>query len=255
MSVKDENLIEKIKTHLIHTISETNGVSLNHTLELMSYNYTINQDPQLMRLLNEFRRLITAFQKDEVDISTLIGHPFSIGLKRFFKEFPIPFHEEHIHLTGSLSADFIFPKIKKLLDGPQKKLIEKKITEVYGKDALPINSREDIDKLIRLKDGEQFKTYLKILYLAKLILNSKKAHKEAAYHMAKELYEKYNVGKIRLKFTLSRTTGISEEIVPGQDKLTEEDVVLGLYEGFMKFKDEFPKFDFVLSPSFRNSRC
>jgi hypothetical protein len=35
------------------------------------------------------------------------------------------------------------------------------------------------------------------------------------------------------------------------ENLTEDDVVLGLYEGFMKFKEEKPFFNFVLSPSFR----
>jgi hypothetical protein len=122
---------------------------------------------------------------------------------------------------------------------------------VYGDDALPITCVEDVDNLIRLKDSERFDRYLLILYLAKLILTSKEAHRAASYHMAKELYEKYNVGMIRLKFTLSRATTSELDQIPGLETLTEEDVVMGLYEGFMQFKQEVPEFDFVLSPCFR----
>src|SRR5690606_32928944 len=64
-------------------------------------------------------------------------------------------------------------------------------------------------------------------------------------------YNKYNVGKIRLKFTLSRANQSADEQIPGLESLTEEDVVLGLYDGFMQFKAEVPEFDFVLSPCFR----
>jgi adenosine deaminase len=184
-------------------------------------------------------------------METLLEHELSNSFFTFLKNFPLPYHEEHIHLTGSLSAEFIFPHLKKLLEGPHQSVIEKKIKSVYGEDSIPIKSVSDVDQLIRLKDGEQFKTYLKILYLPKLILNSRIIHEEAAYHMAHELYSKYNVGKIRLKFTLSRSTGISDEQIPGIENLTEDDVVLGLYDGFMRFKKEHAFFNFILSPSFR----
>src|SRR5690606_37530988 len=118
----------------------------------------------------------------------------------------------------------------------------------YGDKSVPVTSVEDVDRLIRLKEGELFKTYLKILYLPKLILNSKQAHVDAAYHMAKELYSKYNVGMIRLKFTLSRANQMDTEQIPGLDDVTEEDVVLGLNEGFKKFQKEYPFFTYVLSP-------
>ena len=190
-------------------------------------------------------------KNNEVDITTLIGHPFSEAFFEFLKDFPIPYHEEHIHLTGSLTAEFIYPHLKKLLDGPQREIYLKKISEVYETDAGQIKDASDVDRLIRLKDGELFKTYLKILYIPKLILITREIHEEAAYHMAKELYEKYNVGKIRLKFTLSRQTGMSDEQIPGIENLTEEDVILGLYNGFMKFKKENSFFNFILSPSFR----
>lgn len=248
---KKEKIILDIKHALIYIISETNGITISDTLELLAYHPDLKRNPLVEKSLGEFRKLIAGFHNNEVEISTLLSHPFSQAFFGFFKEFPLPYHEEHIHLTGSLSAEFIYPRLKKLLDGPDKKLYEDKIKQVYGESAIPVKSVEDVDRLIRLKEGEQFKTYLKILYLSKLILTTKEAHYEAAYHMASELYEKYNVGKIRLKFTLSRSTGISDEQIPGLESLTEDDVVLGLYEGFMKFKSEKPFFNFILSPSFR----
>ena len=102
----------------------------------------------------------------------------------FFLAFPIPFHDEHIHLTGSLDAEFIYPRLVALLEGPDGELYEAKIREVYGGDALPIRSAEDVDRLIRLGEEDQFDRYLQILYLAKLVLTSREAHRDAAYHMA-----------------------------------------------------------------------
>ncbi|MBP9681397.1 MAG: hypothetical protein KBD76_08325 [Bacteriovorax sp.] len=251
MYSKNEKGIKDIKHALIDIISETNGVTINDILELLSFNPTFKKNQYVDKSLTEFRKLLNGFQSSEVDITTLLGHPFSEAFFEFFKDFPLPYHEEHIHLTGSLSAEFIYPRLKKLLDGPQSSLYAEKISQVYGKEALPIKSVSDVDRLIRLKEGELFKTYLKILYLPKLILTNKQTHIDAAYHMASDLYNKYNVGKIRLKFTLSRSTGLSDEQIPGLEHLTEEDVVLGLYEGFMKFKSEKPFFQFILSPSFR----
>jgi len=241
-----------IKNSLIKVISETNGINLNDTLELLSYSNDFNEQNGIHQTwLNEFRELLHQFQNNEITIQTLVSHPFSDAFFEFFKNFPLTYHEEHIHLTGSLSAEFIYPRLKTLLNGKDRAIYESKIKEVYGDNSLPINSVEDVNRLIRLKEGEQFKTYLKILYLAKLILNSKEAHEAAAFHMAEELYLKYNVGKIRLKFTLSRSTSSSDEQIPGLDNLSEEDVVLGLYNGFSKFKKLNPFFQFVLSPSFR----
>lgn len=254
MFTKKEKIIKEIKKVLIDIISETNGVTINDTLELLSFSPVLKKNQLVEKSLFEFRKLINGFQSNEVDISTLLGHPFSEAFFEFFKEFPIPYHEEHIHLTGSLSAEFIYPRLKKLLDGPDSEMYNQKIAEVYGASSIPINSVEDVDQLIRLKDGELFKTYLKILFLPKLILTDRQSHIDAAYHMASELYTRYNVGKIRLKFTLSRTNSLSDEQIPGLDKLSEDDVVLGLYEGFMKFKEEKPFFNFVLSPSFRKEQ-
>ena len=251
MGLKNEKVIKDLKHALIDIISESNGINIYDTLELLSFDTSLKKNLMAEKSITEFRKLLSGFQNNAVDITTLLGHPFSEAFFEFFKDFPLPYHEEHIHLTGSLSAEFIYPHIKKLLDGPEGELYAKKIAEVYGSDALPIENVSDVDQLIRLKEGELFKTYLKILYLPKLILTSREIHKEAAYHMACDLYQKYNVGKIRLKFTLSRQTGVALEQIPGIENLTEEDVILGLYDGFMQFKKENPFFQFILSPSFR----
>ncbi|MEE3079224.1 MAG: hypothetical protein VX341_07810 [Bdellovibrionota bacterium] len=251
MYKKREQMIKSLYCEIVKIISETNGINLNDTLELLSHSESIKDNPTLEKSINEFIKLLASFQVDEVDIETLLGHPVSDALFDFFKNFPLQYHEEHIHLTGSLTAEFIFPRLKKLLKSKNKSIYEKKIKDVYGEDALPIESVEDVDNLIRLKDGEQFSRYLEILYLAKLILKSKKDHEDAAYHMASELYHKYNVGSLRLKFTLSRATNISSEAIPGSENVTEEDVVMGLYDGFKKFQKEVPSFKFILSPSFR----
>jgi hypothetical protein len=39
--------------------------------------------------------------------------------------------------------------------------------------------------------------------------------------------------------------------MPFAPDVSEEDVVVGLYDGFMEFKKQVPQFDFILSPSFR----
>ncbi|EQC45475.1 adenosine/AMP deaminase [Bacteriovorax sp. Seq25_V] len=251
MAKKKEQIIITLEEELTKIISETNGINLSDTLELLGYSEVVLENPPVQKTLNEFITLLAAFQVDEVDINTLLGHPMAEVIFNFFQKFPLPYHEEHIHLTGSLSAEFIYPRLKKLLEGKDRAIYEKQIQAVYGEDSIPIESVEDVDDLIRLKDGEQFGTYLKILFLAKLILTSREAHFDAAYHMAKELYEKYNVGNIRLKFTLSRANKMDAEQIPGLENVTEEDVVIGLYEGFKKFQSEVDCFDFTLSPSFR----
>jgi hypothetical protein len=244
--------IELLTEYLIKIISETNGISIADTLELAIHGESKDDHPQIKKTIQEFRRLLYGFQSNEVDIKTLLSHPISSALFNFFKKFPKPYIEEHIHLTGSLSADFIHPHLMKLIEGPLKSTYVEIIDKVYGiGTAEKIKTIEDVDNLIRLKDDEYFDRYLKILILPKLILVNREMHRLAAYHMAKELYTKFNVGKLRLKFTLSRANQSADEQIPGLENLSEEDVVLGLYDGFMQFKAEVPKFDFVLSPCFR----
>ena len=236
---------------LIEIISETNGVSLTDTLELLASGPLKKEDAKSYQQVEEFRTLLSDFHQNKKTIYDLMNHPVNEALFNFFRQFPLKYNEEHIHLTGALSAEFIYPRLKKLIEGPHKDLYQKKITEVYGPKAWPITSAKDVDNLIRLKESEGFLTYLKILYLPKLILVDRNAHAESSYHMAQELYHRFNIGKIRLKFSLSRASSSSSEQIPGADNVSPEDVVLGLYDGFKKFQSECPDFNFVLSPSFR----
>lgn len=239
--------------HFIRTISETNGISLSDTLELISLSDLKDESKEAYESVEDFRKELAKFQQNQGSIHALQHHPVSAALFQFFKRFPLKYQEEHIHLTGSLTAEFIYPRLKKLIDGPNKAIYQKKIVEVYGESAWPIKSIADVDRLIRLDENEKegFATYLKILYLPKLILVDKEAHAESSYHLAEELYHKYNVGRVRLKFSLSRASSNSMEQIPGADTVSSEDVVLGLYDGFKKFKDQHPDFEFTLSPSFR----
>lgn len=251
MAKKNLEMTQALEVELAKIISETNGISINDTLELLFHSYSLNQRPPVKKSVHEFMKLLADFQADEIGIDTLLQHPFSIALSNYFRKFPLKFYEEHIHLTGSLNAEFLFPKLMELFNGPNREIYRQKVTEVYGEDAWPIETVEDVDNLIRLQDGEKFMTYLKILYLPKLVLVDRQAHKECAYHMASELYHKYNVGSIRLKFTLSRSSKNSSDQIPGQEEVTEEDVVLGLFAGFFEFKQKHPDFEFILSPCFR----
>ncbi|MDQ3280645.1 MAG: hypothetical protein M3Q69_04460 [Acidobacteriota bacterium] len=240
--------IARLTRFLTQLISETSGLSLADTLALAEQSPLPAEELQMVR---EFRGLLGRFHLNQITIDPLLEHPVSHAIAAFFRAFPLPFRDEHIHLTGSLDATFIQPRLAKLLDGPHRPLYEAKIAEVYGRECLPLESVDDVDRLIRLGDADRFDRYLKILYLAKLILTSREAHREAAYHMAGRLYRGSNVGAIRLKFTLMRETTDSAEQIPGIEELTPEDVVLGLYEGFRAFQKEVPAFQFVLSPSFR----
>jgi len=241
----------RITRFLTHLISETNGLSLEDTLTLAEQSPQLDSDAELAHAIREFHKLLGRFRVHGTSIETLLTHPVSHALAEIFRSFPLPFHDEHIHLTGSLHADFIYPRLAALLEGPDRAIYESKITGVYGVDALPIRNVADVDRLIRLGDDDRFDRYLKILYLPKLILTSREAHRDAAYHMASRVYRTSNVGALRLKFTLFRETTDPSEQIPGLAALTPEDAILGLSEGFRSFQSEIPSFRFVLSPSFR----
>lgn len=235
----------------VEIVSETNGISLVDTLDLMLSSSLKGKNAEAYQWVSEYRELLNEFMVNKVDIQALKNHKFNMVLEEFFRRFPLKYKEEHIHLSGSLSAEFIWSKLQPMIEGPNKAIYEKKIKNVYGETAWPITSAEDVDKLIRLKEDEGFSTYLRILFLASLIFISKEAHAEAAYHMATELYHKHNVGSIRLKFMMNRATSKSDDKIPGLDQVTSEDVVMGLYEGFKKFQSEHKNFQFTLSPLFR----
>lgn len=242
------NLLVKEFTEIV---SETNGITLIDTLDLLLSSSLKTKSHKAYETVLDFKKTLNLFVSNEVPIDSLLNHPFSAVIEVFFNKFPLLYQEEHIHLTGSLTAEFIWSKLEPLLNGPHKAIYETKIKEVYGEKSWPIKNAKDVDNLVRLKSEEGFTDYLKILYLTKLIFINKQAHEDAAYSMAKDLYYNYNVGQIRLKFSLSRSTSSSSEQIPGIDDVTSDDVVLGLYDGFSKFKKEHPNFHFILSPSFR----
>lgn len=244
-------LVNKLYRQFMVIVSETNGISLDDTLSLMDTGDLGKDDPEVHAAIQSFRRILLNFQIDQTHIEHLFDHPFGQALYRFFKNFPLPFREEHTHLTGSLQADFIYPRLMELLNGPGAAGVRKQIETVYGADGLKIDSLADVDRLVRLGDDDRFDRYLKILLLPKLILLTRQAHEDAAYHMAQTMYRNYNVGGIRLKFTLSRATSDQTEVIPGIGTLTAEDVALGLYDGFKRFQAEQPQFEFILSPCFR----
>jgi adenosine deaminase len=244
-------LIPRLTRLLTQLISETNGLSLEDTLLLAEGSPRLERDGEMQAAVTDFHQRLGQFRLNQVPIESLLGHPVAQALEAFFRAFPLPFHDEHTHLTGALDAEFVWPRLAALLDGPHRAIYEQKIRDVYGDDVLPLRSAADVDRLIRLGDAERFDRYLKILLLPKLVLTTREAHRDAAYHMASRLWRNVNVGSIRLKFTLFRETTDPSEQIPGLDALTPEDVLLGLYEGFRAFQREAPAFRFVLSPSFR----
>jgi adenosine deaminase len=241
------SLVPRLQRFFAQLISETSGLALEDTLVLARQSPQLSDEPDLGACIAEFHELLGRFRLQQTPIERLLEHPVSVAFEAFFRAFPMPFHDEHIHLTGSLDAEFVYPRLATLLAGPHRALYEKKIRDVYGDDALPIRDANDVDRLIRLKEGERFDRYLRILYLPKLILTSREAHRDAARHMATRLLRDGNVGSIRLKFTLFRETTDPAEQIPGISEVTPDDVVLGLTEGFQSVKN----FRVVLSPSFR----
>jgi hypothetical protein len=216
---------------LLKLISETNGITLANTLDLALRSMLVEERPEVETSLREFCELVHGYHRDPSDIRELLEHEVAHTLGGIFRAFPLRFREEHIHLTGSLNASFVYPRLAALLEGPNREVYEKKIREAYGDDALPIRSEEDVDKLLRLQEGMHFSRYLQVLTLAKLVLTDREAHREAAFHMARRLYQDNNIGRIRLKFSFSRATGSAADALPGPE-VSPQDVVLGLFEGF-----------------------
>jgi hypothetical protein len=249
--MKENTLQADLVDAWIEIISETNGISLKDTIHLLLLSEKVQNSPAVRTTIEDFKSLLNKFQANQTPITTLLAHPFAIALFEFFKRFPLVYRDEHTHLTGALDAHFIFPRLKKLLSGPNGATYEQKLSSVYGPQSVPIRSAQDVARLVALADGERFSKYLSILMAPKLLLVNREAHSEAAFHMADQLYSKYNVGFLRLKFTYSRASSTESEQIPGIEGVSEEDVVLGLYEGFSEFKKRFPRFNFILSPSFR----
>ena len=277
MKNKKSDILLKLTENLIQIISDTNGISIQDTLECAVNSHTISKNKNIHGLIVGFRQLLTRYQRDVVSMDELLDHPVSKALEMFFKKFPLRFKEDHIHLTGSMRAEFIYPHLEKLLKSPQGDIYQKQIEKVYGLSCLPLQGVESLSRLIslegirsksecELKSKEKldpssqnflapheqlFQSYLNILLIPKLILNSREIHKKAVYSMAQDLYTNYNIGQIRLKFTLSRISQLQSEFIPGIEALTAEDVVLGIYDGLKSFQKEHNEFHFILSPCFR----
>ncbi|RYZ86835.1 MAG: hypothetical protein EOP04_13020, partial [Proteobacteria bacterium] len=109
-----KNLDAKTKTDLVKwltmIISETNGISLKETLNLLISSDLNGENKHALALIIEFKELLEEFVTNKVSINILLNHPFSECVFEFFKAFPIKYYEEHIHLTGSLTGSTISPR-------------------------------------------------------------------------------------------------------------------------------------------------
>src|ERR1051325_4011228 len=112
------DLVARITRFLTHLISETNGLSLEDTLALAEQSPQLDSDAELAHAIRDFHSLLGRFRVKAIPIETLLGHDVSRALAAFFRAFPIPFRDEHIHLTGSLAADFVYPRLAPLLENP-----------------------------------------------------------------------------------------------------------------------------------------
>ena len=241
------DVVERLKDHLVKIIAETNGITLNDTLDLILKSGTEIGSLEVLKV-DEFSRLLHAYHDKQVKIEVLLDHPVGKALFKYFHSFPLRFCEEHIHLTGSMTAGFIFSKLAPILASQNKKVYLEHIKRLFGSE-VRVDGEESVHQLVTLGDKEEFDRYLKILELPGLILRDKKAHIDAAYHLAHALYHEQHVGRVRLKFTYSRM-----HKDPKVKVTPPSDVVLGLYEGFEKFKKEHPDFSYILSPCFRKEQ-
>ncbi|MEO6260626.1 MAG: hypothetical protein ABIP63_09755, partial [Thermoanaerobaculia bacterium] len=117
----DGDAVTRLTRLLTQLISETSGLSLEDNLLLAEQAPQTSGDSDLGHLVSEFHTLLGRFRLNAVPIEPLLDHPVSHALAAFFRGFPLPFHDEHIHLTGSLDASFVFPRLQQLLDGPHRK--------------------------------------------------------------------------------------------------------------------------------------
>ena len=93
-------------------VSETNGITIIDTLDLLISSSLKNKNSEAYDCVFEFKNLLNQFITNEKTIHDLLKHPFAKVLSEFFTRFPLKYKEEHIHLTGSLTADFIWEKLK-----------------------------------------------------------------------------------------------------------------------------------------------
>jgi len=241
---------EKLFKQLVKVISETNGISLQNTLELAIRSEYLSQDKKIKKEFADFIKVLGKYKNSECEMEELLEHPVAKALYDFFKYFPIRYREEHTHLSGSLQPEFVYHKLEKKLEGPHGSKYEDMIREVYGDLSVPIRDVEDVRRLLIVNEDEAFERYLEKLYLTKLILTDQEAHRQAAYSLAQDMYDNYNVGSVRMKFTFSRDAKMEAENLLGKNA-TSAEAMLGLYQGFKDWQQEHRDFKFYLSPSFR----
>ena len=88
------------KQSVIKIISETNGLSLNNTLELLVRSDDISN--QNKKLIEDFQEMLWKFQGDSETIENLLDHPVADAFFHFFKKF------SHSLLRGTHSFNWLF---------------------------------------------------------------------------------------------------------------------------------------------------
>ena len=110
-----DQLTDQITHYLTRIISDTNGVTVNDTLNLLLNSKELIQNQRIHSLFKEFHQKLLRYQPGQSDINQLLEHPVSKGFYQYFKNFPLRYQDDHIHLTGSLTADFIYKHLKQML--------------------------------------------------------------------------------------------------------------------------------------------
>ena len=76
--------VDHLTKNLIRIIAETNGLSLNHTLELLQESARTNESEK--KIIREFTKMMHDFQSNKIPIEKLLAHPISESLFKFFKK-------------------------------------------------------------------------------------------------------------------------------------------------------------------------
>ena len=72
--------VNRLTRFLTELISETNGLSLEDTLDLAHESPLVESDPEIGRLVGDFGDLLSRFRLDQERIETLLDHPFARAL-------------------------------------------------------------------------------------------------------------------------------------------------------------------------------
>src|SRR5690349_18166321 len=94
------DLVPRLTRLFTQIISETNGLSLEDTLALAEQSPELERDGELRACVEEFHHRLGQFRLNLTQIEALLEHPVAKALEAFFRAFPLPFRDEHTHLTG-----------------------------------------------------------------------------------------------------------------------------------------------------------